>query len=88
MNTGGRPVRSGNYTTATQHAARLLYEALGRNIERRRAVAGLTRMELARLARETHHAIEKAEHGGGMPIRTLFAIAAALGCTADDLGSA
>jgi len=87
-NTGGRPARSGNYTTGRQYETRLLYEAIGRALEKRRRECDMTRAELARRSGESERTVRTAEGGFGLPVRSLFALADALGCTVDDLRGA
>ena len=86
--TGGRPARSGNYTTGAQCEARRIYDALGLAIETRRLSLDMSRPELARRSGESVRTIQAAEEGRGLPIRALFALADALGCTVDDLRGA
>src|SRR5215203_2390495 len=67
------------------HAQPLITE-LGRNVRSRRAAAGLSQLELARLADISDRFLLKIERGQSNPsVETLALVARALGCSVPDL---
>ena len=61
-------------------------ERLGRNIKQCRAALGLTQAQLAAAVGVTPGAVGQYEIGANRPsLKTALALAAALGCTVDDL---
>jgi transcriptional regulator with XRE-family HTH domain len=71
---------------ATQNRARAVGGALAANLRRRRDAAGLSLVELAELAGTAKGTVSAIEAGQANPtVDTVYALAAALGCTMADL---